>query len=254
MYLNEYGNPTDPVVVLLAPMMVSGQNLYDLMHPYLTGKYCIIAPDQGGHGKAGAYVSAEEEYAQLKACLLERGYRKIRLSYGASLGVALAYRLYRDPDFCVEYGFFDGVALTKKAPLVEHMMSRMFRGRKQKLEKHPVEASPSLVKFYGTEFAKMMTANFRRITPGDIDAICAACCHYDLAPMSREQQQHLHIEYGSSDPDLRLSKKALKTIFPDAEVKIRKGYTHCSYMAHQPQAYVREIEAWIGTSPKTDRS
>ena len=42
------------------------------------------------------------------------------------------------------------------------------------------EASPSLVQMYGYDFAKMMTKNFERITERDIDAICHACCHYDL--------------------------------------------------------------------------
>ena len=52
MYIHKFGNPEHPKVILLAPMMISGENLYHLMKPYLKGDYCIIAPDQGGHGKA----------------------------------------------------------------------------------------------------------------------------------------------------------------------------------------------------------
>ena len=48
MYINEYGNPNNPKLILLAPMMISGANLHDLMSPYLKGDYFIIAPDQGG--------------------------------------------------------------------------------------------------------------------------------------------------------------------------------------------------------------
>ena len=69
MYINEYGNPNDAKLILLAPMMVSGSDLYDLMSPYLKAVYFIIAPDQGGHGMAGAYISADEEYRQLKEYL-----------------------------------------------------------------------------------------------------------------------------------------------------------------------------------------
>lgn len=65
MYINDYGEKDKPLVILLAPMMVSGTDLYELIHPYLKGEYHIIAPDQGGHGKAGGYVSADEEYRQL---------------------------------------------------------------------------------------------------------------------------------------------------------------------------------------------
>ena len=52
MFINEYGNPKDSKMILLAPMMVSGSDLYKLMSPYLKEEYFIIAPDQGGHGKA----------------------------------------------------------------------------------------------------------------------------------------------------------------------------------------------------------
>lgn len=60
MFITEYGSRNDPTLILLAPMMVSGSDLYKLMKPFLRGRYHIIAPDQGGHGKAGAYTGAEE--------------------------------------------------------------------------------------------------------------------------------------------------------------------------------------------------
>jgi hypothetical protein len=53
MFINEYGDKRDPLVLLLVPMMVSGEELYQLMHPYFRHNYHYIAPDRGGHGKAG---------------------------------------------------------------------------------------------------------------------------------------------------------------------------------------------------------
>ena len=79
MSINEYGNKNDPLVLLVAPMMVSGEDLYQLMHPYFKYNYHYIAPDQGGHRKAGAYVSAKKEYKTLKSLLLDEGYREIEL-------------------------------------------------------------------------------------------------------------------------------------------------------------------------------
>jgi hypothetical protein len=81
MFINEYGDKNNPLVLLLAPMMVSGEDLYQLMHPYFKHNYHYIAPDQGGHGKAGAYISADEEYKTLKSFLLDEGYREIELVY-----------------------------------------------------------------------------------------------------------------------------------------------------------------------------
>ena len=165
MFIHEYGSRYNPTVILLAPMMVSGTDLYALMSPHFNGTYHFIAPDQGGHGKAGAYTSADEEYRELKGFLLETGCTRIELVYGASLGVAVGYRLFLDPDFSVAHAWFDGVALCRNAGFAEWFMKNLFRSRKKKLAKTHVEASGSLVKMYGYSFAKMMTKNFERITP-----------------------------------------------------------------------------------------
>ena len=245
MYINEYGNKEYPVVILLAPMMVSGSDLYELLFPYFTKAYHIIAPDQGGHGKSGAYVSADEEYDCLKKYLMEKGIRDIKLAYGASLGVAVAYRLFLDSDFKVERAWFDGVALAENAGFAEWFMKKLFRNRKKKLEKTHVEASESLVKMYGYDFAKMMTRNFERITPEDIDAICHACCHYNLRKLTDAEQKKLHLDFGEKDFDLKYSKKSIPVYMPKADMKIRKGYAHCGYMADKTEEYVKEIERFM---------
>jgi pimeloyl-ACP methyl ester carboxylesterase len=165
MFVHEYGRKADPLVLLLAPMMVTGEELYQLMQPYFKGNYHFIAPDQGGHGKSGVYISADEEYKVLKRFLLDAGYTEIELVYGASLGVALGYRLFLDPDFKVRRAWFDGVALSQNARFPEWFMKKMFRSRKKKLAKTKLEASPSLVQMYGYEFARMMTKNFERMPP-----------------------------------------------------------------------------------------
>ena len=54
MFINEYGNRDDPTVILLAPMMISGADLYGQMSPHFRGSDHILAPGQGGHGQAGA--------------------------------------------------------------------------------------------------------------------------------------------------------------------------------------------------------
>ena len=245
MFINEYGNRDDPTVILLAPMMISGVELHDQMTPYFLGSYHIISPDQGGHGKAGVYVSADEEYRTLKSFLLETGCTCIELVYGASMGAAVAYRLFMDPEFTVNHAWFDGVALKESAGFAEWFVSRMFRTRKKLSAKLQGTPSSMSVKMYGDDFAKRMAKNFERITPEDIDAICHACCHYDLRKLTDEEQRKLHLDFGEKDFDLKLSRKNIPVCMPKAEFTIRPGYQHCGYMAAHPKEYVEEIEQFI---------
>ena len=245
MFINEYGSREDPTIILLAPMMVSGSDLYALMKPYFKGRYHFIAPDQGGHGKAGGYVSAEEEYKALRLFLMETGCRDVALVYGASLGVAVGYRLFLEGQIKVHSAWFDGVALCKNARFADWFMKRMFRSRKKKLAKSHAEASPSLVKMYGYDFAKMMTKNFERITLEDIDNICFACCHYDLRKLTDEEQRRLHLDFGEKDFDWKYSKKTYPVYMPKAELVLRPGYGHCGFMAAEMEKYVAQLETFM---------
>ena len=98
---------------------------------------------------------------------------------------------------------------------------------------------------YGYEFAKMMTKNFERITISDIDNICYACCHYDLRKLTREEQSRLHLDFGEKDFVLKYSRKTIPVYMPEAELRIRKGYAHCGYMAAHPKEYVEEMEHFL---------
>lgn len=246
MEINEYGKRENPTIILLAPMMVTGAELAEMMMPHFKGSYHIVAPDLGGHGKSGRFISAAEEYRALKKWLLDRDFTNILLVYGASLGVTVGYRLFLDPAFYVHHAWFDGVSFAKNAAFTEWFMRRLFHSRKKKLAKTHVEASESLVKMYGYDFAKMMTKNFEKITEHDIDAICYACCNYDLKVLTEKQQERLHLDFGEKDFDLKISKKSIPVYMPRAVVTIRKGYGHCGYMAAQTAEYVQEIEAFCG--------
>ncbi len=78
--------------------------------------------------KAGAYISADDEYRELKEYLQENGYLDIKLVYGASLGVAVGWRLFMDADFNIEHAWFDGAALSgKPSRLAGILVSRMLK-------------------------------------------------------------------------------------------------------------------------------
>ncbi|MBE6128497.1 MAG: hypothetical protein E7185_04415 [Erysipelotrichaceae bacterium] len=104
---------------------------------------------------------------------------------------------------------------------------------------------------YGYEFAKMMTKNFVRITADDIDAICHACCHYDLCKLTETEQKKLHLDFGEKDFDWIYSRKTVPVYMPKAQLTIRPGYPHCGYMAAHPKEYTEEVEAFIRKENET---
>ncbi len=245
MTINAYGNPSDPAVILLAPLLVSGEDIYSYMSPFFTGSCYFIAPDQGGHGKAGNYVSLEAEYNTLKQFLSEKGIRKITLLYGASLGASTAYRLFTDPGFEIECMWLDGVILNKNAGIAEKYMSSMFKNQKKKMAETHREVPVSLIRSYGPDLAKLMAKNLKRLTQKDVDAISHACCHCDLKTLGSQVQKKIHLDFGEKDYGLTYSKKALPVYMPGAELVIRKGFGHCEYMAGHMKEYMDQVLAFM---------
>ena len=102
MFINEYGDKNNPLVLLLAPMMVSGEDLYQLMHPMAAiselNRVCkdggtLIIPtymnkdDQGktsgfagAVGKAGADFKREFTAESYRQFFLEAGYPDVKVS------------------------------------------------------------------------------------------------------------------------------------------------------------------------------
>ena len=51
MYMHTYGKNTDPVVVLLHPMGITAEKVYEIVGSKLNGDYYLLIPDMGNHGQ-----------------------------------------------------------------------------------------------------------------------------------------------------------------------------------------------------------
>ena len=65
MYIHEYGSPDLPTVILLHPMEVTGEDLYNIMSPHLKGQYHIISPDQGDTVIQRPFIHASKKHSPL---------------------------------------------------------------------------------------------------------------------------------------------------------------------------------------------
>ncbi len=245
MYIHEYGNPEDPVILGLHPMGITGEDLYQALAPHLEGSYFVIAPDQGGHGKSGHYTSLEEETQALKAALLEQGITEFHLLYGASMGVTVAYELLKDPAFHFQKVWFDGGGFSEKAPKGQGAIAAMMRPVLKLYRKDPNRIAKSFRKHYGPVFGKIMLRNFMQLSDEDIIRVFGAFSSRDMVRLPKETQENMHLEWGSEDGNYRQSKNALPKYFPYAQILLREGYGHCTYMAAHTAQYVRELEKFM---------
>ena len=104
MYIHTHGIKGDPVIILLHPMGITGEKMYEVLGSKFEGRYHFITLDMGSHGsEKRVFRSAKAEAAALHNYLQQNGLTQIRLLYGASLGCAVSLHLLAYGDLNIEH-------------------------------------------------------------------------------------------------------------------------------------------------------
>ena len=123
MYMHTYGKPSDPAVVLLHPMGITAEKLYEIVGRKLKGSYFLLIPDMGNHGMEKAdFLSAEDEAENICKYLESHEITELAMIYGASMGAAVALRMLSHSEIKVSSLFLDGAPIAK----LGFIMSRVF--------------------------------------------------------------------------------------------------------------------------------
>lgn len=245
MIIKTHGDARLPKILGLHPMMASGESMLRLAGS-MRERYCVIAPDLTGQGEdTGTFVSAEAEARTLHDWLLDKGWTRLELIYGASLGASVALELMAMPDLEVGTAVFDGCPLYKNAPFLKWMMTTVFLKKRRKAARVPELADQRMTQMYGPLFGPEMAKSFLRMSEDSIRGIVAACsrCSFHRYPETLERR--MHFEYGEKDMDLKEAKKNLPRYYPKATLTVREGYGHCQYLSSMGEAYSGVLEQYI---------
>ena len=126
MKIQYFGDPSNPKIVVLHPMLLDGKSMLPLLGE-LRNSHCVIAPDLTGHGTdTGIFQSAQQEAETLADWLTTQGWIDLKLVFGASIGAVVAMQLIAMPTFKVHTSVFEGCPLHSNAAFLRMMATRMF--------------------------------------------------------------------------------------------------------------------------------
>lgn len=111
MIFNTFGNPENPVVILLAGSFCPSESL-EIIYNNLKSDYYIVAPTYNGcHENSKAFTSRQNEAAEICSYIKNSDISVIKMVYGQSMGsevgIELIYQLINN-GVVVKHGFFDG--------------------------------------------------------------------------------------------------------------------------------------------------
>ena len=250
MYIHTHGRKGDPVIILLHPMGITGEKMYEVVGARFSGEYYFITPDMGGHGsEKRPFRAAKAEAAALHHYLQQQGMTQIRLLYGASLGCAVALHLLKYEDLKIEHIYLDGAPVARLGAVMRRIFAPVLVWQQDMILKDREKGISDFVKRYGRDIAEHMADSFLRFDRESISHIGRECVVGNTPDLSRELRKRITFDWGEKELYTKTSMPLVKKIWPEAEVIVRPGMEHCEAMAQVPD-YAAKIEERItGTRP-----
>ncbi|MBR5701877.1 MAG: alpha/beta hydrolase [Oscillospiraceae bacterium] len=242
MVIHKYGEPGAPVILLLHPMLVSGERIAAHLGSKLPEGFFLIAPDQGGHGAdQGEFISPGQEAVKLHRWLIGQGIEEIRLMCAASLGGVTAMELMKLGGLRFRAVHMDGVPLAKLGGIQAQLAPTAFlRLRKQAL-KDPASIRKTLTDMYGGALSGSMTEQLCALSPDSVRRILQACAAGCAVPLEDAQIGSLTFEWGEKEISLQKGKPLAEKLYPQARIIVRPGMDHCEYLGREPEAYAKKL-------------
>ena len=238
MKMHDYNENGKKVVLLLHPMLASGQMMYELLGKYLGEDVRCLAPDFGSHGaeKGTEFVGAAQEADQIRAYLKEKGIDHIDLAYGASLGGVVLTQLLKD-GLSFSRAFFEGTSFFEGAGMLTKIVAAKFVKKHERAVADHDRAVKAMGELYGTQYAQAFADQFISMSENSIRRIAASCGDNRHADLTPEQQSRCTFAYGSKDFNVPKAKPGCKKFYPHAAFRLWEGYGHCEKITADTENY-----------------
>ena len=228
------------------PMLASSESMRTFLVENIlkeTNEYRFIIPDLSGHGEAAGekYESAAEEARVLVQYLLEHGVREVDLGFAASLGGVVLFEMLNLGEIKFKRLFFEGVSFYERAKLGGFLMTKIMLAKQKKGLRNPKLAVEKMSKMFGSRAGKVMAERFLRMNPLSVNNIVRDCSNVRLPKMDMEMQKSCVLSYGEKDSDLRLARRKIPKMYPEARLVVDEGYGHCERMVKDAEGYARRV-------------
>ena len=261
MNMHVYGSNADdsPTVLLIHPMLSSASGIKIAVADHMGAGLRFLAPDLSAHGDEASapYVSAANETAAIHSWLVHHDATHLTLTFGASLGGVVLFELLRFPDLSFDRVFVEGVSFYSGGPVARAggaVLGRVMIAKRRKAARDPDAGVRKLARLFGKEAARPMTHSLNAMSEDSIRAIARDCSRVTLPHLSPDVQRRCTFAYGEKDSDLRLARRTIPRLYPEAGLRVWPGWRHCERMSRDSVAYGQMLRAIALGSAPTDRS
>ena len=194
----------------------------------------------GGDKASAPYASATRDGTAIYEWLVNHDIHQLAPGFVASLGGVILFELLRFPDLACDRLYIEGVSFYSGGPVARvggSILSRVMVTKHRKAVRDPEAGARKLARLYGEQAAHAMVASFAAMSEESIRAIVRDCSHVSLPPLSPAIQRRCTFTYGQKDSDLRLARRAIPRLYPQAKLRVWAGWGHCEYTSRGSLTY-----------------
>lgn len=137
--------------------------------------------------------------------------------------------------------FFEGVSFYESSKLGGFLMTKIMLAKQKKGLKNPKLAVEKMSRMFGIQAGEVMAERFLKMDPLSIKNIVRDCSNVRLPKMDVEMQRSCVFSYGEKDSDLRLARRKISKMYPEAKLVVDEGYGHCERMVKDAEGYVKGV-------------
>ncbi|MBR2676372.1 MAG: alpha/beta hydrolase [Solobacterium sp.] len=248
MEFHTFGNPTDPVIVLIHGMLTPWQIWEEAVKHY-SERFCVVVPELDAHTEetASAFQSITDEAEKLAAYLKQSFGGRTLMICGLSMGGRIAAEAVKDPQLHTDVLVLDGAPLIKLPGVAKTIMKHSYQNIIQKSRKRDPRVLESFKKdFLPENYLEPFLQIADRMEDTSIaNIIDSVFSEFEFVPYENEMRiLFLHGTKGNE----AVSKKAalrLKEKNPQTVIRCFEGYAHAQLACYEPQKWIAETEQFL---------
>ncbi len=248
MLFHTFGDPSQPVIVLIHGMLTPWQIWNDAAVHY-SRQYCLVVPELDAHTEEirTDFQSIRMEADELAEYLKQHFGGRVLMICGLSMGGRIAAGAVKDSDLHTEVLVLDGAPLMKLPKLAKKIMKSSYRNIIHKSQKRDLKVLESFKKdFLPESYLEPFLQIADHMDDSSIEHIIDSVFAEFEFVRYRDGMQILFL-HGTKGNEV-LSKKAalrLKEYNPQTVIRCFEGYAHAQLACFEPQKWIEVTKQFL---------
>ena len=240
MKIVEYGNMEGKRILCIPGVFMAAECFRRLSQELPEYRLVCVTLD-GFHPGSEEFRGLEQQTEKLVRMLQDRGLTSFELVIGLSMGTIFSVRLAKHPALEIKKLFLDGAVnfyRSKVKSVVHASIYLIFKYFMNTAKKNKEKSANDLKKIYEGDWGEIMQMCRASLTDPSLRVMARLLADYTLEPGVK---QPMYLIFGGKEDNIKVNSKVVKTLYPDARIMVKEGYTHLEYLNRQPEEYGRLV-------------